>query len=80
VWAGVACAWLLIIGLDIASFDRTPQVASRSETHYREDAQAFAERRQMLAQLTDWQTEPVIARPSNPPGPRSERMSAIVEA
>ena len=58
VWAGVACAWLLIIGLTMASFERTPRVASKAEPRSGEELRAFIEQWQLLAQLTGWPPEP----------------------
>jgi len=80
VWAGVACAWLLIIGLNMASFERTSRVASKTEPRSGEDIRAFIEQRRLLAQLTGWLPEPANTRKPNPPGPRSDRMARISAA
>jgi hypothetical protein len=80
VWAGVACAWLLIIGLNAASFERTPRVASKTEPRSGEEFRAFIEQRQLLAQLTDAVPEPANTRKPNPPGPRSDRTTRISAA
>jgi len=80
VWAGVACAWLLIIGLNMAASERTPQVASRMEPRSGEEIRAFIEQRRLLAQLTDTLPEPANTRRPNPPGPRSDRTTRISAA
>ena len=80
VWAGVACAWLLIIGLNMASFERAPRVASKTEPRSGEELRAFIEQRQLLAQLTDALPEPADTRKPNPPGPRSDRGARISAA
>jgi hypothetical protein len=80
VWAGVACAWLLIIGLNMASFDRASQVVSKTEPRSGEELRAFIEQRQLLAQLTDALPEPANTRKPDPPGPRSDRTTRISAA
>jgi len=80
VWAGVACAWLLIIGLNAASFERAPRVASKMGPRSGEEIRAFVEQRRMLAQLTDALPEPANTRKTNPPGPRTDRTPRISAA
>jgi hypothetical protein len=80
VWAGVACAWLLIVGLNVASVEPARQIASKAGPRSSEEMQVLIEQRRMLAQLTDWPTEPAKTRKSNPPGPRSERTTKISAA
>ena len=80
VWAGVACAWLLIIGLNAASFERTPRVVSKMEPRSGEEFRAFIEQRQLLAQLTDTVPEQANTHKPNPPGPRSDRTTRITAA
>ena len=80
VWAGVVCAWLLIIGLNAASFERAPRVAGKVEPRSGEEIRAFVEQRRMLAQLTDSLPEPANTRRPNPPGPRSDRATIISAA
>ena len=80
VWAGVACAWLLIIGLNMASPEPLPQIIGKASPRSNEDFRAFIEQRQLLAQLTDSLPTPANTRKPSPPGPRSDsttRISAV---
>lgn len=79
-WAGLACAWLLIIGLNLASSDSSPRVAGKTETRSREEIRALIEQRRMLAQLIGPMAEPAADRKSNPTGPRSDRSARISAA
>jgi len=73
IWAGLACAWLLIIGLNLASPDSSSRVVSETEPRSREENRALIEQRRMLAQLIGPLPETASARKHNPPGPRSDR-------
>ncbi|MGD0016234.1 MAG: hypothetical protein ABSC38_01775 [Verrucomicrobiia bacterium] len=77
VWAGVACAWLLIIGLNMTSPEPSPQFVSKASLRSGEEIRAFIEQRQLLAQLTDALPEPVNTRKPSPLGPRSDRTTRI---
>ena len=75
VWAGLACAWALIIVLHVASSEPATLVASKSAPRSREEMQALAEQRRMLAQLIEPTAEPSEKHKSELPGPRSEQVS-----
>jgi hypothetical protein len=80
IWAGLAVAWLLILGLNMASSEPAPRVVSKAVPSSSEELRVFIEQRRMLAQLTDWPTEPANTRKPNPPGPRSDRTTRISAA
>ena len=80
IWAGLACAWLLIIGMNVASTEPATRIASKATPPSHDEMQALIEQRRMLAQLTDWPTEPANTRKPNPPGPRSDRTTRISAA
>ena len=80
IWAGLACAWLLIIGLNMASSEPAPRVVTKAMPRSGEDLRAFIEQRRLLAQLTDALPEPANTRKPNPPGPRSDRATRISAA
>lgn len=73
IWAGLACAWVLIIVLQIASLEPAAQVAGKSAPASREEIQALLEQRRMLTQLIEPFPEAEHRRKSVLPGPRSER-------
>jgi hypothetical protein len=72
IWAGLACAWVAIAVLNMISAEPAPKVASTSQRPSREDFQALAEQRRMLAQLIGPLPEPERRRAPVLPGPRSE--------
>lgn len=80
IWAGLAVAWLLILGLNMASSEPAPRVVSKAEPRAGEEVRALIEQRRMLAQLIGSLPETDHTRPSNRPGPRSERGTRISAA
>jgi hypothetical protein len=80
VWTGLGCAWVLIIVLNVASYEPSPQVAAKAEPPSREELRALIEQRQMLAQMMDPVSGPAGRRKSHPSGPRSERAERISAA
>jgi hypothetical protein len=80
IWAGLAVAWLLILGLNMASSEPASRVVSKAEPRSGEELRAFIEQRRLLAQLTDALPEPANTRKPNPPGPRSDRTTRISAA
>ena len=80
VWAGLACAWALIIALNVASYEPTPPVVSNTGPPSREEVRALIEQRQLLAQLIGPMPDPASRRTSHPSGPRSERTEEISAA
>jgi hypothetical protein len=80
IWAGLACAWALIIALNVASYEPAPQVARKTEPPSCEEMRALVEQRQMLAQLIGPWPEPAERQKSVSPGPRSDRHSQFFNA
>jgi hypothetical protein len=80
IWAGLACAWVAILVLNVAFSEPTTRVANKSEPRSREEMQSLIEQRRMLAQMLDPLSEPSRKRRSNPPGPRSDRVARILTA
>ena len=75
VWAGLACAWTLIIVVHVASSEPTTRDTVKTPPQSREEMQALAEQRRMLAQLIEPTAEPSEKHKSELPGPRSEQVS-----
>ena len=80
IWAGLGCAWLLIIALNVASYEPKTQVVSKAAPPSREEMRALIEQRQLLAQMIGLVPEPAGRRKSHPSGPRSERAGQILAA
>ena len=62
IWAGLGCAWLLIIALNVASYEPTPRIASKTAPPSREEMRALIEQRQLLAQMIGPVPEPAGRR------------------
>ena len=77
IWSGLTCAWVVIVALNLASFEPAPQVANKAEPRSRDEMQALIEQRRMLAQMLDPLSEASAKRKSNLPGPRSDRGGRI---
>jgi hypothetical protein len=78
-WASLAAVWVVIITLNIASHDDSPQArASRAAAVVSPEAlQALQQQRLLLAELVDRaETHPMNRAKSLPPGPRSQRREA----
>jgi hypothetical protein len=73
IWAGLACVWVVIAALNLASSEPSPRVASNTKPPSREELRALVEQRQMLAQLIGPFSEPANTQKRTSPGPRSER-------
>jgi hypothetical protein len=73
IWAGLACAWVLIAVLNVASFEPAPQVDSNAKPPSSEELRALVEQQRMLAQLIGPLSEPAYNQRRTSPGPRSER-------
>ena len=73
IWAGLACAWIVIAVLNVASSEPATKVASLTKPPSHEEMRALIEQRQMLAQLIGPLSEPAYAQKRTSPGPRSER-------
>src|SRR5881296_3639571 len=53
IWAGLACAWVLIIALHLASPEPAARVAGKTAPTSPEEMQALIEQRRMLPQMID---------------------------
>ena len=73
IWTGLACAWVVIAILNVASRETATRVASKPTARSPEEIHALIEQRQMLAQLIGSTTEGSHQRKPSQPGPRSER-------
>jgi hypothetical protein len=73
IWAGLACAWVVIAVLNLASFEPATEVASQPMPRSGEELRALIEQRRMLAQLIGPLSEPAYTQKRSLPGPRSER-------
>jgi hypothetical protein len=73
IWVGLACAWALIVALNLASSEPASPAASKAEPRSRDEMQALIEQRRLLAQLIESASAPSDEHESKPPGPRSER-------
>ena len=80
IWASLACAWVLIVALNLASSEPATRVASVVTPPSHEEMRALIEQRQMLAQMIGPMPEPAIKRKSAPLGPRSDRAARIAAA
>jgi len=72
MWAGLACAWVVIAVLNLVSSGPTTEVVSQTNPPSGEDLRALVEQRQMLAQLIGPLSEPANAQKRSSPGPHSE--------
>jgi hypothetical protein len=73
IWAGLACAWVVIAVLNLASSEPTTEVVSQTKPRSSEELRALIEQRQMLAQLIGPLSEPAYTQRRTAPGPRSDR-------
>ena len=74
IWAGVACVWLVIGVLNLASSEpTTTEVANQAKPTSREEMRVLIEQRRMLAQLIGPLSEPAYTQKRAAPGPHSER-------
>jgi hypothetical protein len=73
IWAGLACAWIVIAVLNLASSEPATDVVSQTKPRSSEELRALIEQRQMLAQLIGPISEPAYTQKRSSPGPRSER-------
>jgi hypothetical protein len=80
VWAGLACAWVLIAVLNLASAEPATKAVSQAKPPSGEELRALIEQRRMLAQLIGPLSEPVYPQKRTAPGPRSERAAQTTVA
>ena len=74
-WAGLAAAWLVILGLNATTAPRFVEIAKQSPKPSPEVETTLAAQRRELARLLDNFAEPTPAPKTRPPGPRSENVS-----
>ncbi len=80
IWASLACAWLLIAVLNLASSEPTIKVTNQPKPRSGEELSALIEQRRMFAQLIGPLSEPVYTQKRTSPGPRSDRAVQILAA
>ena len=80
IWAGLACTWVVIIVLNVVSYEPSPQLASQAKPPSHEEMRALIEQRQLLAQMIGPMPEPAVRRKSHSTEPRSERTEEISAA
>ena len=80
IWAGLACAWVVIAALNLASSETAARVVSQAEPRSGEEIRALVEQRRMLAQLIGPLSEPTDRQKRTLPGPRSERAAQTATA
>jgi hypothetical protein len=80
IWGGLACAWVVIAMLNLASFDPSTDVASNAKPPSGEELRALIEQRQMLAQLIGPLSEPADTQKRTLSGPRSDRTGQVSAA
>jgi len=80
IWAGLACAWILIAALNVASSEPTTKVASQAQPPSHEEMRALIEQRRMLAQLIGPLSEPAYIHKRTTPGPHSQRAAQTATA
>ncbi len=80
-WAGLAAAWLLILGLNHATRDALPRLAKGSLPVAPRLFMAFQEQERLLNELIG-PPQPPLAEPLKPavPRPRSERRQTLLMA
>ena len=80
IWAGLACAWILIFALNLAARDESPVVAKRSSLS-REAVIELRQQELFFAELIGMPESPKASPPkSSTPGSRSERRREFREA
>lgn len=77
VWAGLACVWLVIIALQVASREPATVTARNTPPPTPEMLNALAEQRRLLTELIGPWVTPAEAPKPKPPGPSSECMPTI---
>jgi hypothetical protein len=80
IWASLACTWVVIAVLNLASSEPATKVASQVKPPSREEIRALIEQRRMLAQLIGPLSEPAYNQKRTLPGPHSERAARTAAA
>jgi hypothetical protein len=80
-WAGLAAAWVVILGLSFTTGDAARHVARRGSSPSPQVFMAFQEQQRLLNELVGPREIPAAERPkAAPPRPRSERRSGLMMA
>jgi hypothetical protein len=80
-WAGLAAAWVVILGLSFTTRDAALHVARRGSSSSPQVFMAFQEQQRLLNELVGPGEIPAAERPkAAPPRPRSERRSGLMMA
>jgi len=78
-WAGLAAAWVVIVGLSFTTRDTERHVARGVSSPSPQVFMAFQEQQRLLNELVGPREIPTAERPkAAPPRPRSERRSALM--
>jgi|ERR1035438_2629564 hypothetical protein len=80
-WAGLAAAWLVILGVNVTTQVASILVVKRASPMAPQIIMAFQEQQRLLAELVGSRETPVAERPRQaPPRPRSERRRELLIA
>jgi hypothetical protein len=80
-WAGLAAAWVVILGLSFTTRDAARLVARRASSPSPQVFMAFQEQQRLLTELIGPREMPAVERPkAAPPRPRSERRRGLMMA
>ena len=80
-WAGLAAAWLIILGINLTTRDASTAVTRHASPVSPQVFMAFHEQERLLAELLGPRETPVAERPKpSPARPRSERHREMMTA
>jgi hypothetical protein len=80
IWAGLACAWVVIVVLNLAFSGTAMELASNARPPSHEEVRALVEQRRMLAQLIGPLSQPANTPKRTSPGPHTQRTSPVSAA
>ncbi len=80
-WAGLAAAWLVILGINLTTRDASQMVAKQASPASPQIFMAFQEQQRLLSELIGPGEAPVAEQPKpRPPQPRSEGRETLLVA
>ena len=80
-WAGLAAAWVVILGLNLTTHDAALRVCKRTSPSSPQVFMAFQEQQRLLTELIGPREAPAAEKPkAAPPRPRSERLKDLMLA
>jgi hypothetical protein len=79
-WAGLAAAWLIILGMHLATGNTLPRVAAAPHALSRQELLELRQQQQMLANLISPNPNGEPEPPKRLPQPRSERRRILIGA